>query len=380
MRLAVGIPSYQEADTIGHVVAQADRGLARLQDRAECFIVNVDGDSPDGTGEVFRATATICAKVSLSVTARPGGKGCNVLRLLEYCRERDVTALALIDADVSSVTPDWVDGLLGPIIGGTADLVAPLYRRTRFDGATTNHLAYPVMYGYGGVDLRQPIAGDFGLSPRLIEYLLRQPVDDAVRDYGIDIFMSLHAAGAGFKLCQAPLGRKLHKPSFPKWPRIIQSVAGATVGVLRRFPPKVAGAPPSLVPSIDDNCEYRYQAEAKACFQAWRIEALRLIPTYQNWLGERSEAFVRTVESRTPQFTSAVWVALLAAWVAHVVRHPREAPAQTLAAQIRPAAVMRGVTFWHQQWHRAAGDVEREIMEQAWLFRQQLLGRLDIRS
>ncbi|MBI1959002.1 MAG: glycosyltransferase, partial [Candidatus Rokubacteria bacterium] len=64
MPVAVGIPSYREADSIAHVVAQADQGLVRLLGPARCVIVNVDGDSPDGTAEVFRATPTRCGKES----------------------------------------------------------------------------------------------------------------------------------------------------------------------------------------------------------------------------------------------------------------------------------------------------------------------------
>jgi glucosylglycerate synthase len=172
MRVAVGIPSYQEADSIAHVVMQVDRGLARRFDPARSTIVNVDGDSPDGTAGVFRGVPTACRKVSLVVTDRPGGKGVNVLRFLRHCLEHDADALAILDADVISVTPEWMDRLLGPVVAGTADFVAPLYRRSRYEGAVTAHFAYPYFYAMAGIDLRQPIGGDFGLSAALARHLL----------------------------------------------------------------------------------------------------------------------------------------------------------------------------------------------------------------
>lgn len=106
MRMAVGIPSYREADTIAYVVRQVDEGLLRLADPSDCLIINADGNSPDRTSRVFLDTPTRCRKQSL-LTADHAGKGSNVFNILRYCREHDVEALALMDADLSSVTSDW---------------------------------------------------------------------------------------------------------------------------------------------------------------------------------------------------------------------------------------------------------------------------------
>src|SRR5437763_920782 len=48
----VGIPSYNNADTIGHVVRAISVGLAKYFPRARAVLVNSDGGSWDGTPEV----------------------------------------------------------------------------------------------------------------------------------------------------------------------------------------------------------------------------------------------------------------------------------------------------------------------------------------
>src|SRR5262249_24095502 len=132
-RLAVGIPTHQESDTIENVVKQVDGGLARLRDAADCGIVNGDSDSPDRTSEGFLNTRTLWRKESLVISEQPRGKGRNVLRFFERCVELQASALAIVDGDLRSIAPDWIESLLSPILRGEADYVTPFYVRHRFD-------------------------------------------------------------------------------------------------------------------------------------------------------------------------------------------------------------------------------------------------------
>ena len=47
--LLVGIPSYRNAATIGHVAETVARGLREHFPDAKVAVVNADGGSPDGT-------------------------------------------------------------------------------------------------------------------------------------------------------------------------------------------------------------------------------------------------------------------------------------------------------------------------------------------
>ena len=51
--IIVGIPSYNEAETIGFVSEQASQGLEKYFPNKQSVIINLDNNSPDGTKQAF---------------------------------------------------------------------------------------------------------------------------------------------------------------------------------------------------------------------------------------------------------------------------------------------------------------------------------------
>jgi len=374
MRLAVGIPTFQEADSIENVVRQVDDGLARLLDPADCAIVNVDSDSPDGTSDVFLSTPTRCRKESFVITEQPRGKGRNVMRFFERCVERQITALAIVDGDLLSITPDWIEALLTPVLRGETDYVMPLYMRHRFDGSMTNHFAYPMMLGYFGTILRQPVGGEFAFSTDLIRYILRQPVEEEVFGYGIDIFLSMHAVGGDFRFTQRELGRKLHKPSFPKR-RLIQPQAIAAAIATARLYRIRTGAPDfeRIPDSIDDSSEYCFYDKSQAQLAEFRVRARELKPVYRSWLGKEPEEIFSSFEDDGPALSTDAWTDLLAACIARAAWDERQVQARVFADHLAPALFIRTITNWNETWRRPIEEFNAEINLQARLLREKLL-------
>jgi glycosyltransferase involved in cell wall biosynthesis len=373
IRLAVGIPTFQEADSIENVARQVDAGLTRLADPADCVIVNVDSDSPDGTAEVFSHTPSRCRLESISIADQPRGKGRNVLRFFERCVELGVHALAIVDGDLRSITPDWVEALLTPALRGEADYVTPLYLRHRFDGAMTNHFAFPLMYGYFGAPIRQPVGGEFAFSIDLIRRLLRQPADEAALGYGIDIFLSIHAVGGGFRVAQVKLGRKLHKPSLQKR-RFIQpqAIAGA-ISAIRSYRMR-ADAPDfdRLPDSVENLPEYCFYDESQALLAESRAQARKLKPVYAAWLGGEREDLFSSFEDGGPPLTMRDWTDLLAAGIACAAWGERGVPARAFAAPLGHALFIRTITNWNESWRRPIEEFNSEINQQALLLREKL--------
>jgi len=67
-----------------------------------------------------------------------------------------------------------------------------------------------------GKRLRQPIGGEFGLAPKLVQRLTKEDVwETDVARFGIDIWMTTIAVCEGFKVCETALGTKLHDPKDP---------------------------------------------------------------------------------------------------------------------------------------------------------------------
>lgn len=231
--IVVGIPSLNEADNIFFVAEQIDKGLRKYYPKHKSVIINVDNDSSDGTRDVFLKTKTKAAKIYVSTPKGVRGKGNNFLNLFEWAKKLDAKAVMVVDADLESIKPEWVKSFLEPILSGEYEYVTPSYTRNEYDGTITNNLTYPIIRGLYGMDLRQPIGGDFAFAPRLMDIWTSETWHKTTRQYGVDIFMTMGAILGKAKICQVKLGEKIHKPSAPKLgPMFSQVIATLLKGVI----------------------------------------------------------------------------------------------------------------------------------------------------
>ncbi len=230
--IMVGIPSFKNAATIGYVVRAAQAGLVQYFPDLRPVVVNSDAGSPDGTGRVVVETeppdyierillvrpTNKLSRVSLTYPEidGSGGKGAALRTIFEMAAALDVQALVVVDSDLRSILPEWIELLAGPILKGGYDYVAPLYARHKHDGTITNNVTYPLTRALYGLRIRQPIGGDFGVSGDLVRhYLEAGHWTPEVSKFGIDIWMTTLALNGGFAICQARLGAKIHDPKDP---------------------------------------------------------------------------------------------------------------------------------------------------------------------
>ena len=82
-------------------------------------------------------------------------------------------ACAVIDAGLQGVSPEWIERLVGPALTDGFDYVSPYYTRHVNEGTITKGIVYPMFRALYGVRLRQPAAGEFGCSGRLVTHYLR---------------------------------------------------------------------------------------------------------------------------------------------------------------------------------------------------------------
>ncbi|HMJ79547.1 MAG TPA: glycosyl transferase family 2 [Candidatus Dormibacteraeota bacterium] len=230
--IMVGIPSFRNAATIGHVARAAQAGLVQYFPDLRPVLVNADAGSPDGTQRVVVETEppdyverillvrprNRLQRISLTYpqVEGTGGKGAALLTIFRIAHALDVDALVVVDSDLRSIVPEWIELLSGPILKGGFDYVAPLYTRYKWDGTITNTVTYPLTRALYGLRIRQPIGGDFGVSGDLIAHYLAQ--DDWTPDvsrFGIDIWMTTTAIAGGFAVAQTRLGAKVHDPKDP---------------------------------------------------------------------------------------------------------------------------------------------------------------------
>lgn len=226
--IIVGIPSFNNAKTIGHVVRAVQAGLAKYFPSYRAVIVNSDGGSSDGTMDVVRNTSIEdfnaillhhrvepISKIAFPYSGIPG-KGSAFRTVFEIARMLDAKACVVVDSDLRSITPEWIELLVKPVLEGGFDYVAPLYHRHKFDGTITNSIVYPLTRALYGKQVRQPIGGDFGFSGKLAQfYLTRDVWESDVARFGIDIWMTTMAIANGFKVAQSFLGAKIHDAKDP---------------------------------------------------------------------------------------------------------------------------------------------------------------------
>ncbi|MBN2399200.1 MAG: glycosyltransferase [Candidatus Aminicenantes bacterium] len=216
--LLVGIPCFNNAATITHVVAAAASGLREhFPERRGALIIADGGSTLDDTREL--------ALAEMKKHEFPGvvgiyrglpGKGSAVRMIFAAARELGVTALALLDSDLRSVKPLWVERLLGPVLKGGYEFVAPLYSRYKFDGTITNNVTYNMLRCLYGKRVRQPIGGEFAFSGRLAAELEALPIwDTDVARFGIDIWLTVNALTRQVPMCQTHLGVKVHDAKDP---------------------------------------------------------------------------------------------------------------------------------------------------------------------
>ncbi len=239
--ILVGVPTYNNVKTAGQVVRAVQVGFLKYFPRARTVLINPDGGSTDGTVDVVR-NATVSDYRTL-MTSEPlrtlhrittpygGGPGReHALRTIFAAADLlRAKACAVVSAELQSVTPEWIEGLIRPVYKEQFDLVTPLYHRHKFDGLLINNIMYPVVRALYGIRVKEPLGKEFGVSARLAKTFLKSVLKagHTVRA-GADLRLTTSAIRDGYLLCQAFLGPKLHTPNYeePDLGTVFQRVVG----------------------------------------------------------------------------------------------------------------------------------------------------------
>jgi hypothetical protein len=240
--IIVGVPTYNNVKTAGQVVRAVQVGFLKYFPRARTVLINPDGGSTDGTLDVVR-DATISNFRTL-MTSQPlrtlhrittpsigGPRREHALRTIFAAADLlRAKACAVVSAELQSVTPEWIEGLIRPVYKEQFDFVAPIYHRHKFDGLLINNVMYPMVRAVYGARVKEPLGKEFGVSARLAKAFLGTSLQ-AGQPFGpgVDVRLTTSAIKDGYLLCQAFLGPKLHAPTYeePDLTTVLQRVVGA---------------------------------------------------------------------------------------------------------------------------------------------------------
>jgi glycosyltransferase involved in cell wall biosynthesis len=378
--ILVGIPSYNNAATIGHVVKAVQAGLAKYFPHKKSVLLNSDGGSTDGTIDVVQS-ATVEDFQSILLHHRVGpiykiatpyhgipGKGSAFRTIFEIADALNVEACAVVDSDLRSITPEWIELLIKPVIKSGYDYVAPLYRRHKYDGTITNSIIYPLTRALYGKQVRQPIGGDFGFSGNLAKFYLTKDVwETDVARYGIDIWMTTTAIANNFRVCQSFLGAKIHDPKDPgaDLSAMLYQVVGATFDLMETYSEiwkNVKGS--EKIPTF--GFQYAVGLEPVSVNLDRMIEKFRLgikdlIDIWKVFIPKEIVNFLCKTEAVQKKFyiPDEIWVEIIYSFA--LAAHDNVLNKEHLLKSLTPLYIGRVASFVKETWKSSAEEVEEKI-------------------
>jgi hypothetical protein len=252
----VGIPTLNNASTIQSVVTAASDAFVRFFPRERTLLLNSDAGSTDETPRLSEASRTIRGRsrchtglrtehrISTPYHGLPG-KGSALRQILTVAELTQAKAVAVLDAEVTTLTPESIAALIQPVRYQQFDYVAPVYARHPADGPLISQLVRPLVRAAYGWQVREPLAAEFGCSHKFLAHCLEQDVwESDLAQYGIDLWLTGTALTGGFSCCQAPLGvrRVQSSPDRPGFAETVRAGRGCDVQLSRASRPVLARA------------------------------------------------------------------------------------------------------------------------------------------
>lgn len=386
--ILVGIPSYNNARTIGHVVRAAQAGLLKYFSDKKAVIVNSDGGSTDGTMDVVHNTSLgdlqsfmLSHRVeSILKIATPyhgiPGKGSAFRTIFEIAKALNVEACAVLDSDLRSITPEWIELLIKPVFESGYDYVAPLYHRHKYDGTITNNIVYPVTRALYGKRVRQPIGGDFGFSGDLAKFYLTKDVwETDVARYGIDIWMTTTAIANKFKVCQSFLGAKIHDAKDPgaDLSAMLYQVVGATFDLMEEYSNtwkavKVSEPAPTFGFQYTVGLD-PITVNIDRMIERFRLGVKELIKIWKEFLSKDVIDFLQKAESLPADkfhFFDDIWAEIIYSFA--LAAHKKTINREHLLKSLTPLYIGRTASFVMETKNSDASEVEEKIEKLCGIF------------
>jgi hypothetical protein len=242
----VGVPTLDNASTIGDLVEAAQQALAQFFPRDRTLLMTSDGGSTDGTLAIARDVSptragTAHTPQNLRTTHRINapshgvpGQGRALRQILAAADLTQARTVAILSADVAGVTSEGIAALIQPVKEQRFDYVVPVYARHPLERPLVTQLIRPLLRAAYGRRVQEPLAGEFGCSSRLLSHYLEQETwGGETSRHAVDLWMTGAALSGDFTVGQTPLGSHRVAPGHnPGFQETFQQVVGAAFACL----------------------------------------------------------------------------------------------------------------------------------------------------
>jgi glucosylglycerate synthase len=377
--ILVGIPSFNNVLTASYVIAQVTKGLNTYFPNSKSVIFVSDGNSKDDTlKSVKKVYLPSEVKLIPAIYMGISGKGMAVKAIFEAASILKVKSVALVDSDLRSITPEWMQLLITPTMNGTG-FVAPYYNRRKYDGTITNFLCYPVTRSLFGKDIRQPIGGDFGFSIDLVYNLLDSPMwelPDVCR-FGIDIFETCTALAKGYKIKQARLGVKSHDAKDPssQLASMFRQVMNIMFTCIEQYEQAWKGITGVSKTEMFGEAEYTetpetIQVSLSATIDAFKNKFDQYRAIYKSILEQEIQnkfEQLKQIETSDVDLSSEIWAKTVYSFIAEFHKTPSFYRANVIDA-LRVLWIGRVAAFLKETWVQSREEAESKIIDEAKVF------------
>jgi hypothetical protein len=378
--ILVGLPTHNNAKTVGAVVQSIQSGILRWFPRERAVIINADGGSRDGTPDFvtgisiddLRPVSNLNALRTLhAISIRYGTVPSGALALRTILSSAELLrakASIVMSPESSNVEGEWIAKLLRPVRQDDFDLVTPTYRRHKFDGLLITNLLYPMIRALYGLRIREPYTNEFGFSGRLGgDFLLQNAWDPGNSESDVELRLTLSAISGPYRVSQCFLGQKDHieRRSADLVPALRQTVAPMFSALESTFSAwsTVTGSQP--IPTIGPDHEtllHSVRVNRKRLKEMFATGVAELESVFQTILSSSTFAELQRIARLGEgdfQYPAELWVKTVYEFAAshHHSVIARDHVIQALAPLFRG----RALTFLIENRTGSAKDVEKNI-------------------
>lgn len=218
--IMVGLLTLNNAGTIETLVKSIVEGLGQSFPNIPALLVNCDAGSQDGTPDMIDRVAagmlpvrTIpnAASTYANLTRESGfpGRDESIRNLCLAAQQLQPKVCLILEGQLRSLSPAWIDQLARPIYEAGEDYVVPLFRRHRYEGTLVTNLLYPLTRALYGKRLRYPSGGAYGLSGKFARDLnSRTTWTGTTGKFSVDGWITTAALAGGYRVCHTFLGTR----------------------------------------------------------------------------------------------------------------------------------------------------------------------------